>query len=398
MKLIRCLLSVLASAASLQAGGLYLIEVSTTETSLAGAGWAARAQDPSTVFSNPAGMTELKGRNLQSTLQPLYTPFEFDQNGGGTTDAKSWLPTGGLAYTHQLNDQWTVGAAVGGYFGLALQYEEDWPGRYFTQEVTLQSISLQPTAAYRVNDRLSLGFGLSVLYGIYELKSLVPGLGGDRKLDFSDDVISFQANLGLLYKLSERTRVGLQYFSESKQEYEDSFPNGLLVNNVEVEMTLPQSFMASLFHQVDERLALMGNIGWQEWSSFGQIGLTTENGLANIDVETDRNYDDTWNFALGLQYQLNEQWRLNTGTAYDTAMAEDESVTVDLPSGDSVRYGIGATYHYSENLDLDFGYEILWYGDIKVEQGDAGGARGQASGTYPDTALHFFSLGLNWRF
>ncbi len=138
------LLAALVSALSLHAGGLYLTEISTTETALAGAGWAARAQDAGTVFSNPAGMTELEGRHLQSTLQPLYTPFEFEENGGGTTDAKSWIPTGGLAYTQQLNDRWTVGAAIGGYFGLAMKYEEDWPGDFFTQEVTLQSISLQP--------------------------------------------------------------------------------------------------------------------------------------------------------------------------------------------------------------------------------------------------------------
>lgn len=84
MKSIRLLTIALASSISLQAGGLYLYEVSTTETALAGAGWAARAQDATTVFSNPAGMTELPGRNLQSTLQPLYTPFEYeDDNGGG---------------------------------------------------------------------------------------------------------------------------------------------------------------------------------------------------------------------------------------------------------------------------------------------------------------------------
>ena len=398
MKSIHLLTIALTTSISLHAGGLYLYEVSTTETALAGAGWAARAQDPTTVFTNPAGMTELEGRNLQSTLQPLYTPFKFEDNDGGKTDAKSWIPAGGLAYTQQLNDKWTVGAAVGGYFGLAMKYEEDWPGDYFTQEVTLQSISFQPTAAYRVNDRLSVGFGLSILYGIYELKSLVPGLVVDSKLDFKDDVISLQANLGFLYKLSERTRFGFQYFSESEQKYEDSFLDGPIINNVEVEMTLPQSIMASLFHQVDDRLALMGNIGWQEWSSFGKIGLTTEDGIANISTEADRNYDNTWNFALGLQYILNEQWRINTGTAYDTAMAEDEFVTVDLPSNESIRYGIGATYQYSEDLELDFGYEIIWYGDITVEQGEVGSARGQVSGTYPDTALHFFSLGLNWNF
>lgn len=42
-----------------QASALYFYEIGTEDTALAGAGQAARAQDASTIVTNPAGMTRL---------------------------------------------------------------------------------------------------------------------------------------------------------------------------------------------------------------------------------------------------------------------------------------------------------------------------------------------------
>lgn len=397
------------AAQSCFAGGLYLVEISPTETSLAGAGWAARAQDPSTLVSNPAGMTELEGRQFQSMLQPLYLATEFDDDGssefgnGGTDDAKNWSPTASAFYTHQINDKWSAGIGLFGMFGLALDYDNDWAGRYYVQEVTLQSVGLQPTVAYKINDQWSVGIGVTILYGVYELEAAVNNpliTDGDGKLEFEDDVISFQGNIGILYKLNERTRFGLQYLSESEQDFEDRpklRQTAIPVNEIEINMTLPQSIIFSAFHQMTDRLAIMGNIGWQEWSQFGEIGFSTAGGGA---TDIDREYEDTWNVALGMQYQLNEQWRLNTGVAYDTEMVEEEQMTPDLPTGDSIRWGIGTSYKYSEAIELQFGYDIVYYGDLDMDIEGGGGAfnQGDLSGTYPDNAIHFVSVGMNWKF
>lgn len=392
-------------ASSLNAGGLYLYELSTTETSMAGAGWAARAQDPTTAVTNPGGMTRLEGTQIQLTAQPLAIDTSFSSNNGGGSDLNSVLPGGSLFITHQLDEQWTVGFSMAGLFGLGLDYDSDWEGRYYIDEITLQSVGFQPTIAYKINDQLSIGAGLAIIYTVFEQKMSVNNLGQeDGKLKLDDTAHSTQVNLGLLYEPSDRTRFGIQYLSESDLELE-THPKvkgtGLTsaalrqIRDVDLDMTMPQFVMLSGFHQINDKWAIMGNIGWQEWSEFGKVDIDVSTAESNKSITADRDYKDTWNFALGAQYQLNEKWRLNTGIAYDTEMVDEDDVTPDLPSGDSWRYGIGTTYDYSETVQISMGYEIVWYGDIDLDV-EGGALRDDLSGTYEDFAIHFFGFSVNW--
>ncbi len=390
---------------SLNAGGLYLYELSTTETSMAGAGWAARAQDPTTVVTNPAGMSRLESTQIQFTAQPLAIDSSFSSDQGGGSDLDSVLPGGSLFVTHELNEEWSVGFSMAGFFGLGLDYESGWEGRYYLDEITLQSVGFQPTVAYKINDQLSVGAGLVVIYTVFEQKMSVnnPGPADDGKLKLDDTATSIQVNLGILYELNEDTRLGVQYLSESDLDLEthpkvkgDGVVSGALRNiqKVDLGMTLPQSLIFSAFHQLNDKWAVMGNVGWQEWSEFGKVDIDTANAGSSTSLTADRSYKDTWNFALGLQYQINEDWRLNTGMAYDTEMVEEKDVTPDLPTGDSWRYGIGATYDYSETVQISAGYELVWYGDIdmSIDRGLAG----EVSGTFEDHAIHFFGVSVNW--
>ena len=92
-------------ASSAQAGGLYLYELGTPDVVASAAGWAARAQDASTAFTNPAGMTRLEKSELLVGVQPLYLHAKFSPDADTTTsvsvgDASTWLPAGGLYYVH----------------------------------------------------------------------------------------------------------------------------------------------------------------------------------------------------------------------------------------------------------------------------------------------------------
>ena len=115
-------------ASSSQAGGLYLYELGTPDVGTAAAGWAARAQDAATVFTNPAGMTRLEKSELLVGVQPLYLNAEFSPDSNTTSsgsdgDASTWLPAGGLYYVHNLMPKLKIGVSAVGYFGLGLEYE-----------------------------------------------------------------------------------------------------------------------------------------------------------------------------------------------------------------------------------------------------------------------------------
>lgn len=115
------------------AGGVILYEVGSQDVGLASAGWSARAEDPSTAFTNPAGMSRLSCRQIEIGVQPIYERIPFDPSEGTTVKGKKghvdeWIPAGGAFYVDQINDRWTTGVSVVGYFGTKLNFNSGWVG------------------------------------------------------------------------------------------------------------------------------------------------------------------------------------------------------------------------------------------------------------------------------
>jgi long-chain fatty acid transport protein len=405
-------------ASSVHAGGLYLYELGTPDVGAAAAGWAARAQDAATVFTNPAGMTRLDKSELIVGVQPLYLHADFSPDSNTTTsgsdgDASTWLPAGGLYYVHNLMPKLKIGVSAAGYFGLGLEYENDWVGRYYVQEIKLQALGIQPALAYQVADWLSLGAGVVALYGVLEEKAAVNNIDPnqpDGKLEIKDSDIAYQVNLGVLVEPRQGTRFGLTYLSEGDLEFKDQpdfsnlgpgleailRANGLLDADIKVEFTMPQALMLSAFHELTVRWALMGNLGWQQWSEFGKVGVAvTSDDPSSLTL--DRNYKDTWHVAVGAQYRVADPWLLTAGVAYDSSMVDDEDRTPDLPLGEAWRFGLGARYDRSKNLALGVGYTFLWSGDLDMDV-NRGPLAGRVSGTYENTSMSFINFYLNWRF
>ena len=408
------LLLILLLPASLWAGGVYLTEIGPQEVGLASAGWAARAQDASTLFTNPAGMTRLKQSELQVGLQPIYLGLEFDPASnttasGSSGDGNDWLPAGSLFYVHSISEKLKAGLGIFGYFGLALDYNDDWVGRYYIDEVKLQGLNVMPALAYKVNDWLSIGAGLNVMYAMFEQKAKVNNALDslpDGELEIEDDDFAYGVNIGVLIEVSPRTRFGIQYLSEMSLEFEDKpkFKNlgpGLSsilgrADELELGMTAPDSVMVSAYHELTDKWAVMGNVGWQQWSEFGKVDITVSSE-ESADITADRKYEDTWHVAAGGQYRISEPWLWSFGVAYDSSIVEDEDRTADLPLGEAWRFGTGAQYKYKKNLDLSLAYELLWAGDLPMDV-DRGPLAGRVSGDYNDTYMHFIHLALNWRF
>ena len=401
-----------------QAGGLYLYELGTPDVGAAAAGWAARAQDASTVFTNPAGMTRLEKSELLVGIQPLYLRSEFSPDDNTTTsgpdgDASTWLPAGGLYYVHNLMPKLKIGLSTVGYFGLGLEYENDWVGRYYIQEIKLQALGIQPALAYQVTDWLSFGAGVVALYGVLDQKAAVNNPGpnqDDGRLKIEDDDWTYQVNLGVLVEPRKGTRFGLTYLSEGDLEFKDepNFSNlgpgleailgtqGILDAEIEVEFTMPQAVMLSGYHELNDRWAIMGNLGWQDWSEFGKVGVTlTSEDASKLTV--DRNYKDTWHVAVGGQYRVADPWLLTAGVAYDSSMVDDDDRTPDLPLGEQWRFGLGASYDWSEKLALGLGYTFLWGGDLDMDV-NRGPLAGRVSGTYDNVSMSFINFFLNWKF
>jgi len=269
----------LASPSVSTAGGLYINEFGTPSMGVAGAGANAVASDASTSFHNPAGMTRIKGNELMGTAGLLNATVKFDPDPDPPIDGGDGGNAGGLApiiggfYVHSLSDKWKVGANLITITGAVLDYDDDWTGRYLNTEVTLLSMTFFPTIAYQVNDWLSLGGGPQIMYADLEMKTKAPPNGnGTVKIDGND--VAFGFGLGALAEVSERTRFGLVYQSEIEPEFDGDVsvdPIGIQVST-DTKITLARFIKFSGYHEFNDQWALLGTIGWEDWSAFKDVG------------------------------------------------------------------------------------------------------------------------------
>lgn len=414
--------ALLLPGASAWAGGILIYEAGQEGNGLANAGAAALASDPSVLMSNPAGITELKGTQVSANGQLILGHLRFSRDGDNQFDgneggnALQYLPGASLFVSHQLDERSAIGFGMYGNFGLALDYDDDWAGRYFNQEAAVIGVSFQPTLAHKFTDDLSVGIGPRIMYAYYRnemaINNNLLGLRDrpDGQLEYKDTDIGTGINLGLLYRVSPRTQIGLAYTSKVKLEFEDSpdvrkVGNPLLnaalrrldVDSLELDMNVPQTVLLSVAHDLDAQWKLLGSLGWQDWSDFGNIGVEVDANAGGVSRTVDRQYKDTWHASLGAQYQATRQWRWSFGVGYDSSAVDDDDRTVDNPMGEAWRLATGVNYQVDEGLDLHLAYTLVWLGDMDDQQTKARSGT-TLSGTYKDAALHIIGGGATWRF
>ena len=179
-------IAVVFAAGAAWAGGVMLYQFGSPDVGLAAAGYAARAQDASTVFTNPAGMGRLEKSQVLAGMQALYGDVKFSPNGSTTVSgddggiAIGWIPGGSAFVVQKLNPDWSIGFGVLSYFGLSENYGDTWVGRYFIQKSTLIGLTLTPAVSYRVNSWLYLGAGLNLMYGMLDEQVAINNAGEAR--------------------------------------------------------------------------------------------------------------------------------------------------------------------------------------------------------------------------
>lgn len=419
--------SALALAAAMNAdtswaGGILIYEAGQEGNGLANAGSAAMADSPNVLMANPAGIAQLKGTQLSANAQVILGDLRFSRDGrngfGGNEGGNSleYLPGADLFVTHAIDERSTVGFGIYGNFGLALDYDDDWAGRYFSQETAVIGVSLQPTWAYKVTDNLAVGIGPRLMVGYYRTEMAINnnllGLANrpDGQLEYKDTDTGVGVNLGVQYQVTPRTRVGLAYTSKVKLEFDDkphvrNITNPLLnaalrrldVDSLELDLNVPQTATFSVNHQIDDQWTLLGSLGWQDWSDFGDVGVEVDSNGGGTSRTVDRKYKDTWHASVGAMYQVTPQWRWSLGLGYDSSAVDDKDRTVDNPMGEAWRLATGINYDVGGGLDVHLAYTLVWLGDMDVEQTKARSGN-TLSGSYNNSALHILGGGATWRF
>jgi len=411
----------LATLSPLRAWGaaLELYETGAPDLGTASAGRAAMAEDASTAAANPAGMTQLGRSQLLGASGALLPTTNFDvdprtpttPSGGGGGNAGVFIPIGSFYYAHKLSERLWLGVSVFSDYGLSGNYGKTWVGRYYLTYESLISGKVNPAIAYEVNDWLSVGAGFS--FGVARLKfqsrvnNILPkSQDGGLALESWDE--AFGGNAGILLKPLSNLRVGLTY--QSPEDYKFGFrPHltglGPLLSHVAkriggvkayVPLTEPQQVMLSAVYGITPKLSLMGNVGWQNWSAFGEfpVGISAKEQRT---VSANLHFSDTCQIAIGQQYQLAEKWLWSAGFAYDSSSVSKTYRSVVLPVDRQLRYGTGIEYQINQDVSAGVSAEMMDAGPAPLTA-SRGPLAGTVQGHYSSNYLNFVAVNLIWKF
>ena len=420
------------STPAVHASAFAIQEQSGTYLGTAFAGTAVVAEDPSTIFYNPAGLTQLRGFQVALVASGIDLGSRFSNSGsqaafgqqlgseGDDAGGFNFVPS---AYASaRLSDRWVAGIGIGAPFGLSLDYQRDWIGRFQALTSEIETRNFNPALAYEVHRGVSVGIGLNyqrlkskltnsvnlsgvIAQGIQQgvASGAVPpavatgviqdtqGLEATAIVRGDDDAFGY--NVGVRWEVGPATVLGLAYRSSVDYDVDGnvrfelptvtnplgstivgaaSSVGGPLANGpVSVQLELPDSASLSLGQSVGPKARLLFDVAWTGWSTVQELRVVRTSG-ATLSAAP-QNWRDSWRFSAGGSYQLTQTLLVRSGIMYDETPVPDSTRAPRLADADRTLVAIGARWLITPSAVLDAGYARLFSSGASVTQ-DGGNA------------------------
>ncbi len=421
------------------------------------AGGAASAEDASTVWANPAGMSRI-GTNQVAGAIHLITPSSKFQNDGSLPALNQPLGgTGGDAggtnvvpnvyAVIPINPQWAFGLGVNVPFGLVTEYDGGWLGRYQALKSDVKTINVNPALSWKIANGVTLGLGAdyqnikatfssNVNYSAAllqaaqagglppatqaQIAAATPAL--DSYVNIDGDDYAWGWNIGVLFELDPNTRIGAAYRSGFKYDISGtaSFTNpalpttippalapvvGALAAAVNANLAnggitsnieLPSISNVSIFSRLNDQWDVMADVQYTNWSKISELRFTRTSG-ATLSV-TPENFRNTWRGSVGANYRYSNTTMFRMGVAYDQSPVNTTDRTPRLPDNNRTWLSGGVQYKFTPQLALDVGATYIWIDQPDINQ-NAGStaASGLIKGHY-DSYVTIFSGQLTYSF
>jgi long-chain fatty acid transport protein len=387
-RLIPALIAI-AFSGSAAAAGFQLQNQTGSGNGNAFAGAAATAEDAGTVFFNPAGMTRLApGHNISLSGTLLSRDIDYRDTGSsalvpslGTTDGGnagglSLLPA--LYWVYSVTPSLSVGLGISPTFGNRTEYDFDFVGRNAGYFAEIKQININPSVAWKVNEQFSIGGGINFAHNETHFRQGL-ALGAlaatTNHIDIKGDDWAVGYNLGVMFQATPATRIGLTYRSELKFNLEGEQTVSIspvnaatIPQDIKTVLKTPANASLAVSHKINEKLELLADYTWTNWSVVDVIQLQNQSSGANLSTLS-YNFKDTWRVGLGANYQLNQAWKLRFGVAYDKSPVKSAADrTMTLPDSDRTWLSIGAKYQFSPKASLDVGYSHIFFADARTER------------------------------
>jgi long-chain fatty acid transport protein len=378
------LAAVMVVSGGAQAAGFALYEHSASALGNAFAGQAVVARDASTIFANPAGLTQVQGHQVVGGVQLIKSSVHFTESdgdpSGGDGGGLSVVPS--FYYAMDLTPDVKVGIGVFGPFGLKTEYDSDWAGRANGILSDMKTINVNPTVAWKVNDKLSVGVGVDFQYVEATLSKAPYPIGHPYEALVSTmegDDTSWGWNVGAHYQVDAATWIGLSYRSTVNYRLKGDLRNNLTgyMYDIRADVTLPDMASLALLRRIDDRWTIMADATWTGWSEFDKLDVHRAVDGQLVD-HTEENWQDAWRFGVGADYRYNDAWTWRFGVAYDnTPIPDADHRTPRIPDSDRISVAVGGQFRASKQAVVDFGYMHIFFHDSQTTS-PAGGYQGKA--------------------
>lgn len=367
------------------AAGFALIEQSASGMGNAFAGGSAIAEDASTIYFNPAGMTYIEGTQLVGALHLIKPTAEFNNNGsiagGGRPLGGSGGDAGDLAFVPNAyfkidySDNIKLGIGVNAPFGLKTEYDNGWIGRFQALKSEVKTVNINPAIAFKVNDQLSLGFGVSAMWAQATLTRALNLGAAESDVHIKGEDWGYGYNFGAIFQATPDTRIGMAYRSKIDQHLEgeskspftglNALPNRTPNADVTASISLPENLSVSAFSRVNDTWDVMGDVTWTHWSRFKELKILRANG--SVLALTPENWENTMRYSVGVNYHYSDTIKLRAGLAYDEEAINDQFRTARIPGNDRKWLSLGAGWQVTPASKLDVGYSHLFISSAKID-------------------------------
>ena len=349
-------------------GGGFSLYAGSARGNALGAALIARADDPSAIFYNPAGITQLPGLQIAGGGTLVHPRNHVTTEFLGTREESelksNWFfpPYGYLTY--QKTDCLWFGVGLFPRFGLGTEFDDDWPGRYNSYNAFLKSLEINPNIAYRITDRFSVAAGLSIMRIDVKLQQKIPLIDVDSTLKCHSYGWGF--NLALRYAPCDWMAVGLSYRSKVKHNLNGHadfikadflrklFPNG----SFQADLMLPDEYSLGIVFKPLDRVSIEFDAILTRWRSFDHVTINFDDGILGLDeITKNKNWHDIWRYQIGLEYALTRMLDIRFGYVYDNTPIPKGTVDYLVPLNDRQHFNCGFGVHWDcWSVDLSYTY------------------------------------------
>ena len=375
-KIIALALTGVCASTSANAAGWQLSDYSVAGLGRAYAGGGVVGDDYSALAYNPAGMT-LGGTGVQAGISVIQLHADVTGTYNGQHDSTNVNVTTEVPNffaQYKVNDRVAVGFGVYVPFGLAIEYPKDWIGTDHGIDSELAVIDYSTAVAVKATDKLSLGLGIFARNANVDLTSsttLAPGVKFENEFDLDD--WGWGLHVGAMYEFTKNTRLGVSYRSRSQHQIKGDFdflkgapsslgaqPTGTGTYDAKLPMDAPEQVQLSGYHKLNNKIGLSAGAKWTRWTRFDALTIHTSNPSSLAQVEVAQRWKNAWNFSLGMDYYHSENWTFRTGIGFDESpVPNSHERTTAIADNDRWEIALGASYKQNA-WTFDMGYMFLY--------------------------------------